>query len=94
MNKDNATNIGKIKIKAIEWYVPHYTAKNSNQAILSKQIQSKVPTELQNAERSVFKIEVNTQNLRAFEIGTQEGINVLIGIIVGFQQRNRQDSQI
>ena len=25
LNKGNAINIGKIKINAIEWYVPHYT---------------------------------------------------------------------
>ena len=37
--------------------------------------------------------EVNTQNLRTFELRTKEGINVPIWIIVGFQQRDRQDSQ-
>ena len=37
--------------------------------------------------------EVNTQNYWSFELGTQEGINVPIWIIVGFQQRDRQDSQ-
>ena len=25
LNKDNAKNIGRIRINAIEWYVPHYT---------------------------------------------------------------------
>ena len=37
--------------------------------------------------------EVNTQNLWSFELGTQEGVNVPIRIVVGFQQRERQDSQ-
>ena len=37
--------------------------------------------------------EVNTQNLWTFELRTQEGINVPIWIIVGFHQRDRQDSQ-
>ena len=37
--------------------------------------------------------EVNTQNLGTFELGTQEGINVPTRIIVGFQQRDWQDSQ-
>ena len=37
--------------------------------------------------------EVNTQNLWNFELGTQEGINVPIWIIVGFQQQDRQNSQ-
>ena len=37
--------------------------------------------------------EVGTQNLGTFELGTQEEINVAIWIIVGFQQRERQDSK-
>ena len=37
--------------------------------------------------------EVITQNLWTFKLGTQEGINVPIWIIVGFQQTNRQDDQ-
>ena len=37
--------------------------------------------------------EVNTENLWSFELGTQEGINVLTWIIIGFQQRKRQNSQ-
>ena len=54
---------------------------------------NKVPTEFQYVERSVSMKEVNTQNLWTFELGTQEGINVPIWNIVGFQQRDRQDSQ-
>ena len=38
--------------------------------------------------------EVNTQKLWSFKLGTQEGINVPIWIIVVVQQRNWQDSQI
>ena len=37
--------------------------------------------------------EVNTQNLWCFELGTQEGVNVPIWIIVGFQQSDRQHDQ-
>ena len=37
--------------------------------------------------------EVNKQNLWSSELGTQEGINVPIYTIVGFQRRDRQDSQ-
>ena len=37
--------------------------------------------------------EVYTQNLWTFELGTQRGINVPSWVFVGFQQRNRQDSQ-
>ena len=84
MNKDNAINIAKIKTSAIEWYVPLYTHSISNQAILSKQFVSNTPTELQYLERSVSMKEVNTQSLWTYELGTQEGRNVPIRIIVGF----------
>ena len=67
LNKTNATIVGKSKIKTIEWYVPHYTPTVSNQAILSKQILSRVPTELQYLERSVSMKVVNTQNIWIFE---------------------------
>ena len=93
LNKDNATILGKVKIIAIEWYIPHYTASMSQQALLSNQIVNRIPTELQYVERSVFMKEVNTQNLWNFELGTQEGINVPIWLIIGFQQHDRQNSQ-
>ena len=92
LNKDSAINIRKIKINASEWHVPHYTPSISNQAILSNRILSKTPTELQYVKRSVFMKEVNTQKLCTFELGTQERIKVPIWILVGFQQRNRQNS--
>ena len=38
-------------------------------------------------------MEVTTQNLWSFELGTHENMNVPIWIIVGFQQRDGQDSQ-
>ena len=37
--------------------------------------------------------EVNTQNFWTFELRTQDGLNVPIWIVVGFQQRHTQDSQ-
>ena len=40
-----------MKIKSLEWYVLHYTPSLPQQAISSKQISSKVPTELQYVER-------------------------------------------
>ena len=52
LNKGNAINNGKIKINAIEWYVPHYTPSMQQQAILSKQILNKTPTEIKYPERS------------------------------------------
>ena len=52
----------KIKINAIEWYVPHYIPSMSQQDILMKQIVNRIPTELQYVEKSVFVKELNTQN--------------------------------
>ena len=37
--------------------------------------------------------EVNIQNLRDFELGSQENMNVPIWILIVFQQQDRQDSQ-
>ena len=93
LNKADATVLGKGKINAIEWYVPHYTTSMSQQAVLSNQIVNKIPTELQYIERSVFMKEVNTQNLWNFESGTQEVINVPVWIKIGFQQQDRQNSR-
>ena len=93
LNKTNATAIGKIKNNRLDWYVPHYTASLKEQGILMKQIQDKIPTELRYVKRSVFMKEVNKRNLWSFELGTQEGINVPIWIIIGFQQSDRQHDQ-
>ena len=57
------------------------------------EIVNKITTELQYVERSVFMKEVNAQNLCSFDLGTQEGINIPIWIIVCFQRRERQDSR-
>ena len=51
--KDISTNIGK-KVINNEWYIAHYTPSIPQRAIISKQISSKLPTELQFVERSVF----------------------------------------
>ena len=93
LNKGNAINDAKIKINAIELYVPHYTPSLQQQAILSKQIINKTPTQIQYPERSVFMKEVNTQNLWTFELGTQEGVNTRTWIFVAFQQNDRQHDQ-
>ena len=93
LNKGNAINNAKTKINAIEWYVPHYTPSIQQQAILSKQIINKTPTQIQYPERSVFMKEVNTQIVWTFELGTQEGINIPTWIFVAFQQNDRQHDQ-
>ena len=83
----------RIKIDHIHLYVPHYTPSMHQEAIMSKQIFDKTPTELRYVERSVFMKEVNNQNLWNLELGSQENMNVPIWIIIGFQQQNRQDSR-
>ena len=90
LKKDNAINNAKNKINAIEWYIPHYTASLQQEKILMDQIANKIPTELQYVERSVFMKEVYIQNIWNFELGTQEGINIPIWIIIGLQQRDIQ----
>ena len=92
MKKANVTTNAKNKNNGFEWYV-HYTPAINQQARLSKQILRKTPTEFQYVKRSVFMKKVNTRNFWTFELGTQEGININTRIIVGFQQRDRQDSQ-
>ena len=54
----------------------------------------KTPTELRYIEQFVFIKEVKNENLWKFELGSQESMNVSIWIIVGFQQKDRQDPQI
>ena len=93
LNKGNAINNAKIKINALEWYVPHYTPSIQQKSILSKQILNKTPTQTQYPERSVFMKEVNTQNFWTFELGTQEGIIMPTWILVAFQQNDRQNDQ-
>ena len=61
------TNLDKVKINALEWYVPQYTASMSQQALVSNQMVNRIPTELQYIERSVFMKKVNTQNLWNFK---------------------------
>ena len=93
LNKDNAVNKAKIKINALEWYIPHYTPSLDEFTKLMTQIKLKRPTNLHYPEKSVFMKEVNTQNFWTFELGTQEGVNVPIWIFVVFQQMDRQNDQ-
>ena len=59
----------RIKIDHIHCYVPHYTPSIQQQGILSKQILSKTPTDLQYVERSAFMKEIENENLWIFELG-------------------------
>ena len=93
LNNDNATNVAKIVINGVEWYVPQYVPSLEKYNKLQVQIKQKTPTNLHYPERSVFMKEENTQNFWTFELGTQEGVNVPIWIYVAFQQHDRQHDQ-
>ena len=93
LNKGNAINNGKIKINAIEWYVPCYTPSITQKNISMNQIIKKMASKPRYKQRSVFMKEVNTQIFWTFELGTQEGINIPIWICVFFQQNDRQHYQ-
>ena len=92
---NNAETIADARgnIEHIHWYVFQYTPSIPQQAILSKQTLSSILTELRYTERSVLKKKVNGQNLWHFELGNQESMNVPTLKIVGFQQRDWQESK-
>ena len=92
---DKIAGIGdaRIKIGQIHWYVPHYTPSMQQQGILSEQFSNNKLTELKYVERSVFVKQVNNQNVRNFEFGSQKNMKKPIWFIIGFQQQDRQDSQ-
>ena len=92
LNKANATNNAKIKIKCLEWYVPHYTPSFNEYNKLMTQVKQKTPKNLHYLERSVFK-KVNTQNFWTSELGIQKGVNVPIWIYVVFPENDRQHDQ-
>ena len=93
LNKDGATNNAKIKINAMEWYVPHYTPSLEEYNKLMNKIVRKTPTNLHYSKKSVFLKQGNTQNFWTCELGTQEGVNVPVWIPVVFQQKDTQHDQ-
>ena len=90
--RDNAITAAKINIKDISWYIPHYVPSLENQQLVMNQILDKDPTELYYIERVVFRKDVNTNNNWTFELGNS-GESTPSFIIVGFQTRNKIDSQ-
>ena len=90
--RDNGVDAAKINIKDISWYIPHYIPSMENQQLVMDQILDKDPTELYYMERIVFRKDVNTNNNWTFELGNI-GESTPSFIIVGFQARNKVDSQ-
>ena len=56
------------------------------------QFLNKDPTELHNIDRVVFRKDVNTNNNWTFELGSSSESSPIF-VIVGFQARNKIDSQ-
>ena len=79
-------------IKDISWHIPHYVPSLENQQLVMYQILDKDPTELYYIERIVFRKDVNTNNIWTFELGSSAESTPSF-IIVGFQARNKIDSQ-
>ena len=90
--RDNAITAAKTNIKDISWHIPHYTPSMENQQLVMDQILDKDPTELFYMERIVFRKDVNTNNNWTFELGNS-GESTPTFVIVGFQARNKVDSQ-
>ena len=83
----------KVVIKDIGWYIPHYVPSLENQQLVMDQILNKDPTELSYTERIIFRKDVNTKSNWTFELGSS-GESCPTFVIVGFQARNKIDSQV
>ena len=97
-----AVNDATVDVKDISWYVPHYVPSLENQQLVLNRILNKDPTELFYTDRTVFRKDVNTNNNRTFELGNSRGggnggnyheQSTPTFVIVGFQARNKIDSQ-
>ena len=90
--RDNDVDAAKINIKDISWHIPHYVPSLENQQLVMYQILDKDSTELYYMERIVFRKDFNTNNNWTFELGSS-GESTPSFKIVGFQARNKIDSQ-
>ena len=89
LNRATATANVKIKISAIDWYLPHYTPWMEQRGITSEQVLGRTPTKLRYLKITVFTKVVYTQNLWIFELGCHEGFIVPTRIFVGFQRKDK-----
>ena len=96
-NNDNVfrtagVDAAKVDVKDPSWYIPHYVPILENQQQVLNQILNKDPTELSFTERTVSRKDVNSNKNWTFELGNS-GESTPIFVIVGFQARNKIDSQ-
>ena len=87
----------KVVIKDIGWYIPHYVPSLENQQLVMNQILNKDPTELFYTERIIFRKDVNSNSNWTFELGNaggNSGESCPTFVIVGFEARNKIDSQV
>ena len=87
-----AVDVAKADVKDISWYIPHYVPNLGNEQLVHNQILNKDPTELYYTEQNVFRKDVNTNNNWTLELGNS-GESTPTFVIVGFQARNKIDSQ-
>ena len=90
--RGNAVDAAKVVVKDVSWYIPHYVPSLEKQQLVLDQIINKDPTELSYTERTVFRKDVNTNNNWTFGLGNR-GESTSTFVIVGFQARNKIDSQ-
>ena len=90
--RDNGTDAAKRVIKDIRRYIPHFTPSLQNQQIVMYQLLNKDPTELYYMERIVFRKDVNTNHNWTSDLENC-GESTPTFVIVGFQARNKIDSQ-
>ena len=83
----------KVVVKDIAWYISPYVPSLENQQLVMDQILNKDPSELFYTERTVFRKDVNTNNYWTFELGNSNNGSCPIFVNVGFQARNKIDSQ-
>ena len=94
--RGNGVDAAKVDVNDISWYIPHYVPSLENQQLVLNQMLYKDPAELFYTERTVFRKDVNTNNNWTFELGNSGGEaaqSTPIFVIVGFQARNKIDSQ-
>ena len=91
--KSVGVDAAKVVIKDIGWYIPHYVPSLENQQLVMDQILNKDPIELSYTERITFRKDVNTNSNWTFELGSA-GESCPTFVIVGFQARNKIDSQV